>query len=257
MDEDQILPKSTDSEPLTNDPITPGGVMEAASESQKVDNPDTMPSNIVVSADSAETDEDAQVKVESGDHSTKSGIDQVKTTLEKKDEPAPVINVNVEAPVKVIKSEPSDRENITNLNVTNVYPVVGSDETKTDSDKVSELTPNLITSDQSSREEIRQSTPIRVETEPIVNCKEYWKNKGVKFGKPNSPEIFYDEKGDFRYEFGFSSSKLLNGTPFIAEYADIIGTQMGAFNQLYGRFMLKGGKWSNSTQSIIYMKINE
>jgi len=88
-------------------------------------------------------------------------------------------------------------------------------------------------------------------------CQEYWKNKGVKFGKPNSPEIFYDEKGDFRYEFGFSSSKLLNGTPFIAEYADIIGTQMGAFNQLYGRFMLKGGKWSNSTQSIIYMKINE
>lgn len=88
-------------------------------------------------------------------------------------------------------------------------------------------------------------------------CQEYWKKKGVKFGQPNSVEIFYDERGEFSYEFGFSSSKLLNRTPFIAEYSDIIGTQMGAFNQLYGRFMLKGGKWSNTTQSIIYMKINE
>lgn len=168
MDEDQILSKSIDSEPLANDPITPSGVIKAASESQKVDHQDSMPSNIVVSADSAETNEDDQVKIESGDHSIKSGIDQIKTTLEKDDEPAPVINVNVETPVKVIKGEPSGQENITNLNVTNVYQIEGSDETKTGSEKVSELTPNLITSDQSNKEEISQSTPIKVETEPIV-----------------------------------------------------------------------------------------
>jgi len=45
--------------------------------------------------------------------------------------------------------------------------------------------------------------------------------------------------------------------PFMPEYADVKGTTMGAFNELYGRFVLKNGKLSNTTQSIAYTTVDK
>jgi hypothetical protein len=113
-----------------------------------------------------------------------------------------------------------------------------------------------------SKEQIKMD----VKNNPLANmqwkiknaCEEYWKKKGIKFGVPNSPEILGFIEGESGYsvrEFGWNSAKLYEGKSFIPDYAEIEGTQMGVFNQLYGRFMLKNGKWSTTTQRIAYKNI--
>jgi len=115
-----------------------------------------------------------------------------------------------------------------------------------------------------SKSEIRKDIRNLTDPDQIIKikikeaCEDYWKRIGVKFGKPNQPEIVgYGANKNIYNEISSSSSKLYDGKPFIPQYANVKGTQMGVFNELYGRFMLKNGKWSNNVQAICYKSINE
>lgn len=81
-------------------------------------------------------------------------------------------------------------------------------------------------------------------------CEEYWKREGIRFGKINSDS-------EFSKKYYYCNSKIRENTPFMPEYADVKGTSMGAFNELYGRFVLKSGKLSNTTQSIAYTTVDK
>lgn len=169
MDEDKILQEPVDETPISNDLITPSEIAEAATENKGAEPTDLLPSDVAEIAETAEAEEADQVKVESADSSTKSGIEQVKTTLEKGDEPAPVINVNVDAPVTVSKDEASEAGNVTNVNVTNIYQAEGKENKLADTEKASDLTPSAVAADQSKQEEItEQPDAIRVEVDPAV-----------------------------------------------------------------------------------------
>jgi len=170
VDEDNLLQEPVDETPVDNDIMTPSEIADAATENKSAEPADLLPSDVAKIAETAEVSEDDQVKVESADSSTKSGIDQVKTTLEKEDEPAPVINVNVDAPVTVSKDESAEPSTVTNVNVTNIYQADNQENKSADPEKDAGLTPSAIAASQSKHEEVdKQIDPIRVEVDPTVS----------------------------------------------------------------------------------------
>ena len=87
-------------------------------------------------------------------------------------------------------------------------------------------------------------------------CANFWKDLGIKFGEINDPEIIDNFYESFYKKSVYVDvhSRVLNGSPFKAEYSYLTSDRETSYNQLAGFIMLKGGTLSQNI-SIIAMTL--
>lgn len=176
MEEDKNLEQLNENLPTDEINVTPSKIAEDAVSAEKIEPTDTKPSDVIKEiVEVASPGEDDQVTVETGDSSTRSNIDYVKTELEKKESAAPTINVNVDFPEKSQPAQANETTNVTNVNVTNVYKSDEDGSTKDQSSqtKSTETTPSSVSTDQANLKESTASVDriAVVETPPIASHK--------------------------------------------------------------------------------------
>lgn len=176
MEEDKNLEQLNENLSTDEINVTPSKIAEDAVSAEKIEPTDTKPSDVIKEiVEVASPGEDDQVTVETGDSSTRSSIDYVKTELEKKESAAPTINVNVDFPEKIQPAHANETTNVTNVNVTNVYKSDEDGSTKDQSSqtKSTETTPSSVSTDQANLKESTASVDriAVVETPPIASHK--------------------------------------------------------------------------------------
>lgn len=145
MDEDLILENPiSDDVPTNNDLFSPSQIAEEAIEPSVEDSLDVSPAKVLESESNLEVQPTEQVKVTGDSGSTKSGIDQLVLDLKDKDPIEPVINVEVNSPVKVIKTESDQPTEINNTTVNNYYNESVNPETAKNKGSDLEVSPSPI-----------------------------------------------------------------------------------------------------------------